>query len=246
MKPCLLITIYDQPARIEQLCDELASLGLPALIVDDGSGDETRRALERVAARHPWVQRLRHACNEGRGAALQTGYRAAAAAGFTHALQIDADGQHDPLDAPRFIEASARDPEALVLGSPVFDASAPLARRWGRWLSRVWVWIETCSFEIADPLCGYRCVPLPRVLQILETTACGRHMDFDPEIAVRLVWAGAPVVNVPTRVRYFPDGVSHFDMVRDNLRISRAHAALVVGMLPRLPRLIARRAGARR
>lgn len=174
----------------------------------------------------------------GRGAALQTGYRAALAAGFTHALQIDADGQHDAADAGRFLAAAERDPEALVLGAPIFDETAPRARRWGRWLSRIWVWIETWSLAIADPLCGYRCVPLARAVSVIDAVPCGRHMEFDPEFAVRMVWAGAPVVNVATHVRYPPDGISHFDMLRDNLRISKTHAVLAAGALLRLPRLL--------
>ena len=65
-------------------------------------------------------------------------------------------------------------------------------------------------------------------------------MDFDPEIAVRLVWAGVPVRNVATRVRYYADGISHFALLADNARISWLHTRLVAGMLPRLPRLLAR------
>jgi glycosyltransferase involved in cell wall biosynthesis len=226
MKPCVLVPIYDHGATIGHVLDGLAGSGLPILLVDDGSGEETSAAIARAAAPYPQVQRLRHARNLGRGAALRTGYRAAAERGFTHAVQLDADAQHDPADVPRFVEAAAKDPEALVLGRPVFDESVERARLWGRQLSRVWVWIETASFAIADPLCGYRCMPLRATLEILETEPCGDHMEFDTEIAVRLVWRGAPVVNIPTRVRYYAEGISHFDLLRDNVRISRMHARL--------------------
>jgi len=241
VKAVSLVPIFDHAATIEAVVDGLAPLGVPALIVDDGSAPETERALARVAARHPWVRVVRHPRNRGRGAALATGYREAARAGFTHALQLDADAQHDPADAAIFLGAAARAPEALVLGAPIFDADAPRARRWGRLGSRAWVWIETCSFAIADPLCGYRCMPLAATIAVLDHTRCGERMDFDPEIAVRLVWAGVPVVNVPTRVRYYAGGISHFDMLADNLRISWLHARLVAGMLPRLPLLLRRR-----
>lgn len=246
MKPCLLIPIFDHPKTIEAVVDALAYLGLPGLVVDDGSGVETVRALARSSARHTWLRVVRHPSNRGRGAALQTGYREALRTGFTHALQLDADAQHDAADAPRFLDAANRAPHALVLGEPSFGPEAPRARRWGRSISRFWVWVETRSLAIADPLCGYRCMPLAETIEVLDRTPCGTHMDFDPEIAVRLHWAGVPVVNVSTRVRYYENGISHFDLVRDNLRISWAHTRLVAEMLAHLPRRLAVPPGASR
>jgi glycosyltransferase involved in cell wall biosynthesis len=245
-RPCLLIPIFDHGATIGDVVRGLAPLALPCLVVDDGSDAETQEALAKLAASHPGVELLRRARRGGRGAALKDGYRAAAARGFTHALQLDADGQHDPREAPRLMDAARRRPAALVLGEPRFDASAPLARRAGRWISRVWVWIETLSLAVRDPLCGFRCMPLAATLSVLERTPCGERMDFDPEIAVRLLWAGVPVENVPVHVRYFEDGISHFELWRDNVAISALHARLFFGMLARLPRLLfARRAGGR-
>jgi predicted LPLAT superfamily acyltransferase len=241
MKPCLLIPIYDHPATIAAVVEALAPLDLPCLIVDDGSGEETRRVLDRLAPRFEWVRVERHERNAGRGAALQTGYRSAARLGYSHAVQLDADGQHDAADVPAMLDAARRHPDALVLGEPIFDESAPLARRFGRSISRFWVWLETCSLAIRDPLCGFRCMPLLPTVRILDDVRCGTHMDFDLEIVVRLAWAGSPVVGVPTRVRYFADGVSHFDMFRDNVRLTWLHTRLFLGMLLRLPRLLAPR-----
>jgi len=244
VKACVLIPIYDHGATIGAVVDEVAALGLPVLIVDDGSHEETQRAIEAVRARHVLVSVLRHARNRGRGAALETGYREAARRGFSHALQLDADAQHDVADAKRFLAAAERDPGALVLGARDFPAEAPRARRWGRWVSIVQVWIETGSRAVQDPLCGYRCIPLAPTLAVLDRVACGSHMEFDPEIIVRLVWSGVPVVNVPTHVRYYADGISHFDMLRDNLRMIARHARLVLILLARLPgRLAARLRG---
>lgn len=245
MTPCVLIAIYDHAATIEAVIDSLVPLGLPILVVDDGSHAATQCALERARSRHEAVSVLRHPHNQGRGAALQTGYREAARRGFTHALQLDADAQHDVADAPRFLSAAARDPSAIVLGARVVDPTAPRARRWGRWVSIIWVWIETCSLAVRDPLCGYRCMPLGATLAVLDQAACGKHMEFDPEIVVRLVWSGAPVINIPTHVRYYENGISHFDVWRDNLRMIGTHTRLVVSLLPRLPGLLARRVGAR-
>ena len=243
MNPCLLIPIYDHGSTIGAVVDSLAGLALPCLVVDDGSGEATCKALEEVAGRHAFarVERLPH---RGRGAALRHGYRTAHALGFSHALQLDADGQHSADDAPRLLDAARRRPEALVLGEPRFDESAPASRRYGRWVSRVWVWLETGSFAIADPLCGYRCMPLAATVRALDARPCGDHMDFDPEIAVRLAWSGVPVENVPVRVRYFEGGISHFDLVRDNLRMTRLHTRLVLELLAGLPGRALRR-GAR-
>jgi glycosyltransferase involved in cell wall biosynthesis len=243
MNPCLLITIYNHGATIGALLEALAPLDLPCLVVDDGSDEETAKILDRLDSACAWVRLERRARNGGRGAALKTGYRLAARLGYTHAVQIDADGQHPAGAVPELLEAARRRPDALVLGSPVFDANAPRSRRYGRWISRFWVWLETCSLAIRDPLCGLRCVPLAPVLRVLERVRCGDHMQFDPEIAVRLVWEGLPVVNVATRISYPADGISHFQMFRDNVRISWLHARLFFGMFPRAPRLLARRFG---
>lgn len=240
MNPCLLIPIYNHGATVGAVIEGLAPLKLPCLVIDDGSDAATRRALDEIETARPWVQVERHARNGGRGAALQTGYRLAARRGFSHVVQLDADGQHDPRDVPALLEVIRRRPEALVLGEPLFDASAPWARRYGRWISRFWVWVETCSQEIRDPLCGLRALPLAATLRVLARDRCGTGMDFDPEIIVRLVWMGVPVVNVPVRIRYFPDGVSHFHMFWDNLRFTWLHTRLFFGMLLRSPGLLTR------
>jgi glycosyltransferase involved in cell wall biosynthesis len=238
VNPCLLIPIYNQPQRIADVVARLAPLRLPCVLVDDGSDAQTRQVVDQVVAQFPWVLPERRARNGGRGAALQTGYRRAHASGFTHALQLDADGQHDPAEVPLLWEVARRHPQSLVLGSPRFDDSAPAARRYGRWICRVWVWLETLSLAVDDPLCGMRCVPLDPVLRLLGERALGSGMEFDVELLVRLIWAGLPVHNVGVRVRYFEDGVSHYHLVRDNLRLSRTHARLCTALLARaaLPR----------
>lgn len=240
MKPCLLIPIYDHGETIGAVVAGLARYELPLVIVDDGSGEPTRRELEALASRYPWVELHRRPHNGGRGAALRDGYRHAAKAGYSHALQLDADGQHATEDVPSLLEAARRAPRALVLGRPIFDDSAPRIRLFGRKFSQGLVWLETLSFAIRDPLCGFRCFPLAPTVALLERHPLGDHMEFDPEIVVRLVWKGLPVVNVPTRVVYHEGGLSHYAGVRDTLRIAGVHARLVAGMLPRSPWLIAR------
>lgn len=245
MRPCLLIPIYEHGSTIRSVVESLAPADLPLVIVDDGSGPPTREVLEGIAKDFARVELVRHARNQGKGAALVTGYRAAAERGFTHVVQLDADAQHEAADVPRFLDAAEANPDALVLGQPVFDHSAPASRLYGRKLSVGMVWLATLSREVRDPLCGFRCVPLAPVLRLVQRVSMGRRMDFEPELAVRLVWMGVPVVNVPTRVRYFPDGLSHFDVVWDDLRLAWLYTRLALGMLARSPGLVRRRAAGR-
>jgi glycosyltransferase involved in cell wall biosynthesis len=240
VKACLLIPIYNHKDEIGGVAEALEPAGLPCLIVDDGSDAATRAVLEELAERHPWVSVHHRPHNGGRGAALKTGYRLAFEGGFSHALQLDADGQHDAADLPRFLAAMERDPEALVLGAPQFDETAPRSRLYGRQLSRVMVWLATLSFDVTDPLCGYRGIPLAATVALLDRVATGDHMEFDPELVIRLHWAGVPVRNVPTRVVYGTGGLSHFDTIRDNARLSAVYAGALAGALLRLPRRRAR------
>jgi hypothetical protein len=169
------------------------------------------------------------------------GCDAALAAGFTHALQVDADGQHNIDDVPRLLSAARAHPTALVSGQPVYDASVPRGRLYGRYVTHVWVWINTLSLNIKDSMCGLRVYPLARTCQIWQRTRIGRRMDFDIEIMVRMAWAGVNVISIPTHVTYPADGVSHFAVLRDNVLISGMHARLFLGMLIRLPLLLGRK-----
>jgi len=240
VNPCLLLPVYNHGGTTAAVIEGLEPLGLPCLLIDDGSDAETREVLLKLAARFPWVSVERRPSNGGRGAALKLGYRTAADRGFTHVLQLDADGQHDPYEAPALLEAARSRPGAVVLGIPIFGPDAPRSRLYGHWISRFWVWIETWSFAIWDPLCGFRCLPLDPSIRLLARVECGDRMEFDIEIAVRLYWDGLSVESVPIHPRYFPDGISHFDLFWDNVRISWLHTRLFFGMLLRAPRFLAR------
>jgi glycosyltransferase involved in cell wall biosynthesis len=227
MNPCIGIPIYDHGSTIEEVVAGLEKFDLPCIIVDDGSHAPTRETLEGLEARLPWVEVVHHADNRGRGAALRTAYRRAAERGFSHLVQLDADGQHASADIPRMLDAASAAPGALVLGAPVFDETAPWHRLYGRKLSQGIVWLQTLSFAVRDPLCGFRCIPLEPTLRVLDRKRTGDRMDFDPELIIRLVRSGLPVVNVPTEVCYPESGISHFRMVEDNLRIAWAYIRLV-------------------
>jgi len=233
LQPCLLIPIFEHGATIGGVLDGLTPLGLPCVIVNDGSGRDTSETLTRLAATRPWVHVEHLPVNRGRGAALRHGYRVANARGFSHALQLDADGQHDPAEAVALLRAAEANPQALVLGDPRFDATAPRSRLYGRRLSQLIVWGYTGSFAVHDPLCGFRCFPLAPTLAVLERHRFGDRMDFDPEIVVRLAWAGLPIVNVPVHVRYFATGRSHFRLVRDNACIAATYGRLLLARVGR-------------
>jgi glycosyltransferase involved in cell wall biosynthesis len=241
MKTCIVIPFYNHAGAIAHVVDALKPLGLQCFIVDDGSDASAQRVLSQVAMRESWVKVLRLPKNGGKGAAVMAGCDAALAAGFSHALQIDADGQHDVADAARLLEVSRRNHAAIVSGEAIYDSSAPRSRRYGRYLTHVWVWINTLSFDIRDSMCGLRVYPLAATCEIWRQHRVGRRMDFDPEIMVRLHWNGMRIFTVPTRVTYPRDGVSHFKMLEDNVLISRMHARLFFGMLRRLPALLSRR-----
>lgn len=239
--PCILIPCYNHGAMIATVLTRLAPFGLPCILVDDGSDAATQTVLDRLAAENSTLTLVRLAENAGKGAAVMHGMQVAAQAGFTHAVQVDADGQHAIEDIPALLALAQQHPEALISGQPVYDASIPRSRLYGRWITHVWVWIETLSLQLKDSMCGFRVYPIAPTLQLAQHATLGRRMDFDTEVMVRLYWQGHPSYFVPTRVTYPQDGLSHFDAFKDNVRISLMHTRLFFGMLPRIPSLLGRR-----
>ena len=245
-KAALVVPCYDHEGAIGQTLENLKALGLPCFVVDDGSGEACRRVLAELAQRErSWLSLRTHAQNQGKGAAVITGCEAALAAGFTHAVQVDADGQHDVRDIGPLLEMARAHPGAAVTGEAQYDASVPTSRFYGRYITLAWVWINTLSLQIRDAMCGLRVYPLAATCAVWRGQRLGLRMEFDAEILVRLHWSGVDVHSVPVRVRYPADGVSHFNMLMDNLRISGMHARLFFGMLLRLPRLLWRRVSSR-
>jgi glycosyltransferase involved in cell wall biosynthesis len=244
MKTVAVIPVFNHAAAVEGVVRALRGHGLPVILVDDGSDRSEARGLDSLVASvsggEPSVMLARHPENRGKGAAVMTGFALARESGASHVLQVDADGQHDLFAVPRFLAAAASYPDAVVAGYPLFDASAPKGRRAARYITHVWVWVNTFSFRIVDSMCGFRVYPLAAAMPILPELRRAARMDFDTEIIVRLDWAGVYIVNLPVAVRYPPGGVSHFHPWRDNLRITAMHARLFFGMLCHAPRLIAR------
>ncbi len=246
-RPCLVVPYFRHERAIGALIERLKPHGVSCWIVDDGSGGEASQVVQALAARESsWLKLLSLPANQGKGAAVRAGCAAAAAAGFSHALQIDADGQHDTDDVPKLLGIAATRPQAVVTGVPVYDDSVPKVRLYGRRITHALVWLHTLSFEIVDSMCGMRVYPLASALRLWSREPVAQRMDFDTDILVRLYWAGTRVISVPTRVTYPTDGVSHFHYLDDNLRMARMHLRLLGGMLLRLPGWCWRRLRGRR
>jgi glycosyltransferase involved in cell wall biosynthesis len=240
MKLVAVIPVYNHGASVGTVVRAIRDHGLPVLLVDDGSDAGCAAVLDALA-REDGVSLHRLPANQGKGGAVMAGLRVARERGYSHALQIDADGQHDTDDVPRFVAAAAEHPHHFVCGCPVYDASVPKGRLYGRYATHVWVWINTLSLAVRDSMCGFRVYPLEAAVPLIDAASIGRRMDFDVEVAVRLVWRGVPVINQPTRVHYPAGGVSHFRALHDNLLISWMHTRLFFGMLARLPMLLWRK-----
>lgn len=228
MRLCAVIPSYRHVAALPSLTAALRSYCEAIIIVDDGNAEAERQAIAALHAPDAGVHVVRLDANAGKGGAMMAGFREAIAQGFTHALQIDADGQHDVADLPKFLSAARENPKALICGQAVYDESVPKSRKFGRYITHVWVWIETASLDIADSMCGYRLYPLAPVAAIIARENIGQRMDFDTEMAVHMHWRGVDVVNVPTKVIYPAGNVSNFAMLADNVRISLMHTRLVI------------------
>ena len=250
MRHLVLIPSFNSGAKLSETVRAARARWPDVWVVVDGSTDGSGEALraEAAAAADAGVRVLALPENRGKGAAVLHGLREAAAAGFTHALTMDADGQHPADRIPAFMAASRADPGAMVLGLPVFGPEAPAVRVRGRRVSNWWAGLETGRAGIGDSLCGFRVYPIAPLLAVMERTRWMRRFDFDPEAAVRLSWAGVRAVNLPAPVRYLSaaeGGVSHFRYARDNALLTWMHTRLVLGAMLRLPALLRRRRRAR-
>lgn len=239
-KPCILIPVYNHEQPLPGIVARLAVYNLTCILIDDGSRSSCAEVIRDLAAQYPWVHAVRLDENRGKGGAVKAGMLHARSLDYSHAVQIDADGQHDLSDLPQFLAAAEADPQAVVLGQPIFDESIPKLRYYARYLTQIWVIINTLSLQIRDSMCGYRVYPLDACVRLIRGTVLEERMAFDVEILVRLYWQGLRIVSIPTKVGYPQDGVSHFRGWEDNLRISLTHARLFFGMLARLPQLVAR------
>jgi glycosyltransferase involved in cell wall biosynthesis len=245
----VLIPSYNSGKKLFETVHEARQFWQPVWVVVDGSTDGTGEQLQQLAANDTGLRVLLLTHNQGKGAALLHGLDEAQARGFTHALTMDADGQHPARCIPHFMAASQANPDALILGMPVFDSSAPRLRVAGRKLSNWSANLETLWIGIGDSLYGFRVYPIAALRAVMHASHWMRRFDFDAEAVVRLCWRGLRPINMAAPVKYFtPEqgGVSHFNYLRDNALLTWMHARLLLGFLMRLPLLLWRRKGAGR
>ncbi len=240
----VLIPSYNPGPKALETVSDARQFWCPVWVVVDGSTDGTTESLKRLAAGDSGLRVIVLAKNQGKGAAVLQGMKVAMTEGYTHILTMDSDGQHPAALIPSFMRASEHEPGAMILGNPIFDATAPSLRVKGRQLSNGWAHLETLWSGIGDSLFGFRVYPIDPLVRIMQKTRWMRRFDFDPEAAVRLSWAGVGTINLPAPVRYLTPaegGVSHFNYWRDNALLTWMHTRLVLGFLLRFPWLLAKR-----
>ncbi|WP_299081987.1 glycosyltransferase family 2 protein [uncultured Paraglaciecola sp.] len=238
MSYCFIIPNYNHTQAVANTIAALQHYALPIILVDDGSNLETQTLLEELAAEYQNLTLFRRSINGGKGAAVKTGLTIAYEMDMSHAIQVDADGQHNLADIDSLLNESKRYPLAMISGRPLYDESISKGRYYGRFITHFWVYIETLSFTIKDSMCGFRVYPLKACMQLMDKQALGDRMDFDIEIMVRLFWQNTAIRFIATKVLYPPDGVSHFNVWKDNWLISKMHTRLFFGMIIRLPYLL--------
>jgi glycosyltransferase involved in cell wall biosynthesis len=219
---------------------------LSVILIDDASDSKNAQIIDEYVKSNEKIFLVRHSVNQGKGAAVMSGFFKAHEYNYSHVLQIDADGQHDTDDIPTILKLARENPDAIITGAPLYDETVPKGRFYARYISHFWVWVETVSLDIRDSMCGFRLYPVRPVLDIISKVNLGRRMDFDPEILVRLHWAGAQIVTFMTKVKYIDGGLSNFRPVKDNLYVTVRHTRLVFGMLVRLPYILFRRLATRK
>jgi glycosyltransferase involved in cell wall biosynthesis len=239
MKQGFIIPVYRHGATAVRIAERLAAGGLPVILVDDGNDEGTRLCLAECAAKTPGVVLVSLKKNLGKGGAVMAGIKKAEELGLTHALQIDADGQHEIEKTAFFLEESAKHPDMVICGYPEFDANAPKSRVRGRKISNFWAAVVTLSTDIKDLHCGFRVYPVHESVRVIKNPFINKRMGFDTEILVRLYWKKVFPAFYPIKVHYPENGISNYLMVWDNVLISWSFTRLCLGMMIRLPLLIA-------
>ncbi len=241
MTYCWAVPHFNHSNEFEQFLPRLIESGLPCIVVDDGSDahhlEKVRALLVNLDQFHLFEQGV----NRGKGAAVIDACTHAHTLGFTHIIQIDADGQHNTNDVDQFIALSHAHPNAIISGLPLFDESAPSARVYGRKVTTFFVALETMSLQIKDALFGYRVYPVRSMQALCDAFFIGVHMDFDTDIIVKSVWLGLPVHFINSRVQYQPGATSHFHYWRDNKRLIGLHCRLLFQALYYVPKRLIRK-----
>ncbi len=243
MNLCFVIPVYRHGSTVESVVQSLLKYNYPIIVVDDGNDEINRVRINEVAEKYPDVITLvTRSKNGGKGKAMTDGILKASEMGITHVFQIDSDGQHDAERAGVFIEQSKKHPKAIICGFPEYERFAPKNRVNGRKFANGWIHFVTMSKDIKDAMIGFRIYPVEQYLRVLRKSLyIDSRMGCDIDILVRMHWLGVPVISESVKVSYPKDGISNYRYVRDTLRISGTYARLCIGMILRLPHLVARK-----
>ena len=242
-----LIPVYNHGEELQGVLENLLPFSLPFILVDDGSNEGTKNCLQKYCQEYPSINLITLPRNTGKGGAVIAGIKYAYQHNFSHVFQIDADGQHDTGCCEDFIRESKLNPRAMICGQPVYDESVPKIRQKGRKFGNLWGQIVSVSSDIQDSMCGFRIYPVAPAYQIVSTAPLiDKRMGFDPEILIRLKWKNTPFIFLPVLIRYPENGVSHYHVVRDNVRMTTMFTRTFIGMILRLPLLLARKISGRR
>ncbi len=242
IKKAILIPVYNHGKACIQVVDSLRDFCLAEnvkiILVDDGNGQETKNCLSQICSKHGnLVELTANEKNCGKGVAFRRGMNRAKELGFTHVLQLDADGQHDISRCGFFFERAAANPQALICGYPEYDETAPGHRKNAHKFANTWCAIVTWSRGIVDSLCGFRVYPVESTCSFLRRGHIDSRMGFDIDILIKLIWRGLPFEFHPVKVTYPSDGISNFHPFRDNVRISWVFTKFFCGMILRIPLL---------
>jgi len=237
-KLCAVIPVYKHGYVIKETIQKILSYNVPIIVIDDGNTEPDKTLIKNAVKDFPGVDLISLPKNQGKGWAVIKGLSRAKELGYTHAFQIDADGQHDLSSIPFFEKAARKKPKNVIAGFPTYNETVPKSREQGRKITNFWVMIETLSLDILDSMCGFRIYPIQLVSSILDKKFIDFRMGFDIEILVRLHWKGAKFNFYPIKVDYPENAVSNFNVIHDNIKISKTHTCLFFGMLFRLPKIL--------
>ncbi len=228
-KPCIIIPCYRHVTKLLNNLDKLCSYGIHLYIIDDGNTSDDLKLLNDAiqSFTKEMITILNLEQNSGKGSAVIKGFLQAYQDGYTHALQIDADGQQDIDAISSFFKLAQDNPKKIILGVPLYS-KAPIGRLIGRYITHFWVGVELGMMKVVDSMCGMRVYPLAPTCKLLGLKSIGKRMDFDTEILVRLYWMGVDFIEKQISVSYPKDGFSNFAMLKDNVRISLMHTRLVI------------------
>ncbi len=218
----IVIPVYNHETSVYDVVTASMQLDFPVVVVDDGSTDASYARIKDI----PDIRILRHPVNQGKGAALVTGFMEASR--FADwAITLDADGQHDPLDAVNMIRSIPTEERELIIGARqgMAGANVPWTSRFGRYFSNFWVRVSGGPV-VADSQSGFRIYPLP---EIIDLKVVARRFQYEVEVLVLAHRAGIPVKDVPVSVNYGDSGVrvSHFRPFRDFIRNSQTFSRLI-------------------